>query len=145
MWILTSLLGSLRAPLAGLVGAVFSLLLLVAVVVLNVKMVGAEHRAGKAEAAARTLETKLGFFQNSYAVCTANNAKYVAAIDEQNNRIKVYEAAAAKQAGDAQRKVDEAVRQASAREKNLRERLAALPKTTDRCEAANAAIDLAIR
>lgn len=144
MWILASLMGVLRGPIAGFVGAAVSALLLALVVVLGVKLVGAEHRASKAQAALHGAEVQRDAYKANLGVCTGNTARLSKAIDDQNASITAAKAAAEEQLRKAQAGVDQAQRDVVKREERLRQLLDKPPQGKSRCEAADAAIDLAI-
>jgi hypothetical protein len=145
MWILANLVGALRGPIAGFVGAVVSTVLLVLVIVLGFKLVGAQHRATKAQAALQGVEAQRDAYKANLGVCTGNTAKLSKAVDDQNASITAAKAAAEEQLRKAQAGIDEAQRDASKREARLRQLLENPPQGKSRCDAADAAIDLAIR
>ncbi|KSB89106.1 hypothetical protein AS593_04215 [Caulobacter vibrioides] len=141
---MSALLGFLRGPIAGLVGSVVSALLLIAVVVLGFKLIGAEHRAGKAQKALAAVSADRDRFRTDLATCSTNRLKLDATIAAQNISIKKYKVAAEAQVEAAQIAVQKALEKAARSEERLRKLLADPPKSVNRCDAANAAIDLAI-
>jgi len=144
MLILASLMSALRGPLAGLAGAIASTLLLVLAIFLGFKLIGAQQRATTAQAALHGVEVLRDAYRANLEVCTANSAKLAGAVDAQNASITLAKVAAEDQLRRAQASVDEARRDASTHEQKLRQLLDKPPQGTNRCDAANAAIDLAI-
>lgn len=142
MLALSTLYSVLRSPLAGLIGSLISLILLILATTLGFKLVHANLEARHLRGQLKTAESQRALAVMNFTTCKTNTTSLQAALKTQNDSILAAAHAEQARKADAQKAVDNALASAAAQKARFDKLINQQPASgRNRCEAAGDLID----